>query len=110
MLYNVSVLPSSHASGFFWKFGIEDLKVLPDQTGCWDGVRNYQVELKKTQTFSFSVGISIYIIGHLQARNFMRQMKEGQSAFFYHSNCKEPGIAGIMKVSPSISPAGEYFE
>ncbi|XP_073673300.1 thymocyte nuclear protein 1 [Garra rufa] len=56
------------------KFGIEDLKALPNQTGCWDGVRNYQ------------------------ARNFMRDMKEGQEAFFYHSNCKEPGIAGLMKI------------
>ncbi|XP_072313077.1 thymocyte nuclear protein 1 [Eucyclogobius newberryi] len=56
------------------KFGIEDLKALPDQSGCWDGVRNYQ------------------------ARNFMRRMKAGQSAFFYHSNCKEPGIAGLMKI------------
>lgn len=56
------------------KFGIEDLKALPNQTGCWDGVRNYQ------------------------ARNFMREMKVGQQAFFYHSNCKEPGIAGLMKV------------
>lgn len=27
----------------FLQFGIEDLKALPDQTGCWDGVRNYQV-------------------------------------------------------------------
>ncbi|XP_022624933.1 thymocyte nuclear protein 1 isoform X2 [Seriola dumerili] len=34
----------------------------------------------------------------MKARNFMRQMKEGQLAFFYHSNCKEPGIAGIMKI------------
>lgn len=25
-------------------------------------------------------------------------MKVGQQAFFYHSNCKEPGIAGLMKV------------
>ncbi|XP_030633708.1 thymocyte nuclear protein 1 [Chanos chanos] len=56
------------------KFGIEDLKALPNQTGCWDGVRNYQ------------------------ARNFMRDMKVEQQAFFYHSNCKEPGIAGIMKI------------
>ncbi|XP_066518666.1 thymocyte nuclear protein 1 [Hoplias malabaricus] len=56
------------------KFGIEDLKALPNQTSCWDGVRNYQ------------------------ARNFMRDMKVGQQAFFYHSNCKEPGIAGIMKI------------
>ncbi len=26
------------------------------------------------------------------------QMKMGQEAFFYHSNCKEPGIAAIVKV------------
>ncbi|KXJ14334.1 thymocyte nuclear protein 1 [Exaiptasia diaphana] len=57
------------------KFGIEDLKKEPNQTACWDGVRNYQ------------------------ARNFMRdQMKVGQLAFFYHSNCKNPGIAGIIKI------------
>ncbi|XP_058145277.1 thymocyte nuclear protein 1 isoform X2 [Dasypus novemcinctus] len=56
------------------KFGIEDLKAQPKQTACWDGVRNYQ------------------------ARNFLRAMKLEEEAFFYHSNCKEPGIAGIMKV------------
>lgn len=39
----------------------------------------------------------------LQARNFMRQMKDGQLAFFYHSNCKEPGIAGLMKVSHTLA-------
>lgn len=38
-------------------------------------------------------------VGDLQARNFMRDMKVGQRAFFYHSNCKEPGIAGIIQVS-----------
>lgn len=65
---------SRFENGIDVKFGIEDLKALPNQTGCWDGVRNYQ------------------------ARNFMRQMKEGQTAFFYHSNCKEPGIAGVMKI------------
>ena len=26
------------------------------------------------------------------------QMKVGQLAFFYHSNCKDPGIAGIVEV------------
>ncbi|XP_076833539.1 thymocyte nuclear protein 1 [Brachyhypopomus gauderio] len=56
------------------KFGIEDLKGLPGQTGCWDGVRNYQ------------------------ARNFMKEMRVDHQAFFYHSNCKEPGIAGLMKI------------
>ena len=49
------------------KFGLEDLKKEPEQTACWDGVRNYQ------------------------ARNFMMQMKTAQKAFFYHSNCKPPG-------------------
>ncbi|XP_023681888.1 thymocyte nuclear protein 1 isoform X2 [Paramormyrops kingsleyae] len=65
---------SRFENGVDVKFGIEDLKALPNQTGCWDGVRNYQ------------------------ARNFMRDMKVQQLAFFYHSNCKEPGIAGLMKI------------
>lgn len=65
---------SRFENGIDVKFGIEDLKALPKQIGCWDGVRNYQ------------------------ARNFMRDMKEGHMAFFYHSNCKEPGIAGIIKI------------
>ncbi|XP_030361289.1 thymocyte nuclear protein 1 isoform X2 [Strigops habroptila] len=56
------------------KFSIDDLKAQPNQTTFWDGVRNYQ------------------------ARNFLRAMKLGQQAFFYHSNCKEPGIVGIVKV------------
>jgi predicted RNA-binding protein with PUA-like domain len=25
-------------------------------------------------------------------------MNEGDKAFFYHSNCKEPAIAGIMEI------------
>ncbi|XP_007183387.1 thymocyte nuclear protein 1 isoform X3 [Balaenoptera acutorostrata] len=56
------------------KFSIEDLKAQPKQTACWDGVRNYQ------------------------ARNFLRAMKLEEEAFFYHSNCREPGIVGLMKV------------
>lgn len=40
----------------------------------WDGVRNYQ------------------------ARNFLRQMNEGDLAFFYHSNTNPPNIAGLMRV------------
>ena len=56
-------------------FGIEDLKNMPNGTEHWDGVRNYQ------------------------ARNFMRdEMKRGDRVFFYHSNCKVPGIVGIAKV------------
>ena len=73
---------------------IDDLAALPDQTVAWYGVRNYQ------------------------ARNFMRdQMEVGDGVLFYHSNCKEPGIAGIAKVSSTAYPdatqfkrTGKYFD
>ncbi|XP_032820280.2 thymocyte nuclear protein 1 isoform X1 [Petromyzon marinus] len=65
---------SRFENGVDMKFGIEDLAALPNRMSCWDGVRNYQ------------------------ARNFMRAMKTGQMAFFYHSNCKVPGIAGLVKI------------
>ena len=56
-------------------FSIDDLVNSPRQTSCWDGVRNYQ------------------------ARNFMRDdMQIGDQVFFYHSNCKTPGIVGICSV------------
>lgn len=72
--------------GMDMKFGIEDLKAQPEQTACWDGVRNYQ------------------------ARNFMRTMKNGQEAFFYHSNCKEPGIAGIVRIVKESYPDHTQFD
>jgi predicted RNA-binding protein with PUA-like domain len=60
---------------------IDDLAGFPDQTVDWYGVRNYQ------------------------ARNFMRdQMKLGDQAFFYHSNCATPGIVGIVEVSKLAYP------
>ena len=56
-------------------FGIDDLAASPRRTTSWEGVRNYQ------------------------ARNMLRdQMKVGDLAFFYHSSCPEPGIAGIVEV------------
>lgn len=61
-------------NGHEMKFGIEDLKANKDQITCWDGVRNYE------------------------ARNHMKAMKLGQEAFFYHSNCKNPGLAGIIRI------------
>ncbi|HYJ20381.1 MAG TPA: EVE domain-containing protein [Burkholderiales bacterium] len=75
-------------------FGIEHLAAAPDKTAAWWGVRNYQ------------------------ARNFMRdQMKLGDRAFFYHSSCPEPGIAGIVQVSRLAYPdetqfdrKGKYFD
>ncbi len=68
-------------------FGIEDLKKRPKQTEHWDGVRNYQ------------------------ARNMMRDvMKIGDQVFFYHSNCAEPGIVGIMEVVREAYPDHTAFD
>jgi predicted RNA-binding protein with PUA-like domain len=68
-------------------FGIDDLKNQKNQTEHWDGVRNYQ------------------------ARNFMRdQMKKGDQIFFYHSNCKQPGIVGIAKVAKEAYPDHTAFD
>jgi len=66
---------------------IDDLATLPDQTVAWYGVRNYQ------------------------ARNFMRdQMSVGDGVLFYHSNCKEPGIAGIAEVASHAYPDATQFD
>ena len=65
---------SRFEKGIDMKFGIDDLIACADSTSCWDGVRNYS------------------------ARNFMRAMKVGQQAFFYHSNTKPPGIIGIVEI------------
>lgn len=68
-------------------FGIDDLFNRPEQTEHWDGVRNYQ------------------------ARNMMRDdMKIGDQVFFYHSNCDEPGIVGIMQVARESYPDFTAFD
>lgn len=55
-------------------FSIDDLKRMG--TEHWDGIRNYQV------------------------RNMLRDdFKKGDQAFFYHSSCKIPGIAGIITIA-----------
>ncbi len=66
---------------------IDDLAKMPNQSVAWYGVRNYQ------------------------ARNFMRdQMKLGDLAFFYHSNCAEPGIVGICRISKLAYPDATQFD
>ena len=35
-------------------------------------------------------------------------MKKGDLAFFYHSNCKEPGIVGTMEIVQEHSPDCEF--
>jgi len=75
-------------------FSIDDLEAAPKRTTGWEGVRNFQ------------------------ARNMLRDdMKKGDLAFFYHSSCPEPGIAGIVEIvragypDPSAwDPKSEYHD
>lgn len=67
-------------------FSIADLKACPKQTERWDGVRNYQ------------------------ARNFLRAMKRDDKAFFYHSSCAEPGVAGVVKISRAAYPDPSAYD
>ncbi|KAF6083282.1 thymocyte nuclear protein 1 [Phyllostomus discolor] len=46
----------------------------------------------------------------VKARNFLRAMKLEEKAFFYHSNCKEPGIAGVVKIVKEAYPDHTQFE
>lgn len=39
----------------------------------------------------------------------MRNMNQGDKAFFYHSNCKEPGIAGIMEIVKEFSEDSKFY-
>ena len=69
------------------EFSIDDLAKAPKQTTAWFGVRNYQ------------------------ARNFMRDdMRVGDRAFFYHSSCPEPGIAGIVEIARLAYPDATQFD
>lgn len=72
-------------------FSIDDLE--KRGVSLWDGVRNYQ------------------------ARNFLRRMQPGDGAFFYHSSCPEPGIAGLMTIARAacadptqFDPDSPYFD
>ena len=68
-------------------FSIDDLRQSPGRKEHWDGVRNYQ------------------------ARNFMRDdMKKGDLAFFYHSNCAVPGIAGVVEIAREAYPDFTAFD
>jgi predicted RNA-binding protein with PUA-like domain len=50
-------------------------------------------------------------VRNYQARNFMRnQMSIGDGVMFYHSNCKQPGIAGVAQVSTTAYPDATQFD
>jgi predicted RNA-binding protein with PUA-like domain len=68
-------------------YSIDHLRSQKRRTDHWDGIRNYQ------------------------ARNFMRdQMKMGDLAFFYHSNCSEPAVVGIMEIVSAAYPDHTAFD
>ncbi|EIN10939.1 DUF55-domain-containing protein [Punctularia strigosozonata HHB-11173 SS5] len=55
------------------KFSVDDFEEA--KTTAWEGVRNHE------------------------AKNLMKEMEIGDKVLFYHSNCKNPGIAGFAEVS-----------
>lgn len=65
-------------------FGYDDL--VAAGTEGWDGIRNYL------------------------ARNFLREMRVGDQAIFYHSNAKPPGVAGICEIVGEAEPDPTQFD
>lgn len=61
-------------------FSIDDLENRPKQIEPWNGVRNFK------------------------ARNYMKAMRTGDLAFFYHSSCAVPGVAGVMEIAREAYP------
>ena len=69
------------------EMSIDDLARAPKKTTAWFGVRNYQ------------------------ARNYMRDdMQPGDLAFFYHSSCPQPGIAGVVEVTKKAYADATQFD
>jgi predicted RNA-binding protein with PUA-like domain len=74
-------------------FSIHDLAKAKKKTTHWEGVRNYQ------------------------ARNFLRAMKKGDLALFYHSNAEPSAVAGVVEVvreayadASAWDPRSEYHD
>ena len=65
-------------------YSIEDLK--SDGTNFWSGVRNYQ------------------------ARNFLKEMKNGDLCLFYHSNTDPSAAVGICEVVKEAYPDPSQFD
>ncbi len=61
-------------------FSIRDLAKAKQRTTRWEGVRNYQ------------------------ARNFLRAMKRGDLALYYHSNADPSAVAGVVEVVREAYP------
>jgi predicted RNA-binding protein with PUA-like domain len=75
-------LIKSEPSSFSW----DDLWKLPTRTTSWEGVRNYQ------------------------ARNFLRDMRIGDLAFFYHSSAEPNAIIGVAEIVREAYPDPTQFD
>ncbi|RCI12281.1 hypothetical protein L249_0494 [Ophiocordyceps polyrhachis-furcata BCC 54312] len=79
-------------------FSIDDLRAKTEPEG-WDGIRAYA-----GASFG-NINSSVTRKGNdVSARNNLRKMNVHDKSFFYHSNCKEPGIVGIMEIVKEFSP------
>lgn len=67
-------------------YSVDDLAAEPGRTAFWEGVRNYQ------------------------ARNFLRSMRKGDLAFFYHSNCAQPAVVGVVEIARESYPDATAFD
>ena len=67
-------------------FSFSYLQRAPESTTSWEGVRNYA------------------------ARNFLRAMKRGDLAFFYHSNAEPNAIVGIAEIVREAYPDATQFQ
>ena len=67
-------------------FSIRDLAKAKKKTTHWEGVRNYQ------------------------ARNFLRAMKKGDLALFYHSNAEPSAVAGVVEVVREAYPDASAWD
>ncbi|RUO62084.1 EVE domain-containing protein [Pseudidiomarina insulisalsae] len=72
---------------------IDTIAARGDAGMVWDGVRNYQ------------------------ARNFLREMQQGDQVLIYHSSCSKVGIVGLAEVTETafvdplqFDPDSPYFD
>ncbi len=68
------------------EYSFDDLWAAKGRRTSWTGIRNYQ------------------------ARNFLREMRVGDRAIFYHSNATPPGAAGVCKVVKTAEPDPTQFD
>ena len=67
-------------------FSFDDLMAAPKRTTPWNGIRNFV------------------------ARNSLREMKQGDEVFFYHSSTQPPAIVGICEVAREAYPDDTAFD